>query len=61
MIQRDSRKARAEAIAQEKSLQVCARHPKTVYYDEPECPACRASRELLKLTSEMFPSAKSRE
>lgn len=30
----------AEAIREEKSLNVCARHPRTVYFDGPHCPCC---------------------
>ena len=51
--QPDSRERLAEAISQEKSLNVCARHPTgTVYFDGPECPACHAEQELLALTEE---------
>jgi hypothetical protein len=49
----DSREKLAQAIKEEKALKVCARHPRTVYYDEEECPACKASREFLALTDEM--------
>lgn len=35
----------AEAIRQEKTLQICARHPQFVYYDERECPGCKMLRE----------------
>jgi hypothetical protein len=41
-----SKELLAEAIREEKSLQVCARHPTTVYYDEPECPVCKMIAEL---------------
>ena len=53
--QPDSRERLAEAISQEKSLNVCARHPTgTVYFDGADgaCPACRAEKELLALTEE---------
>jgi hypothetical protein len=49
----DSREKLGEAIREEKALKVCARHPRTVYYDEEECPACKASSEFLELTKEM--------
>lgn len=41
-----SKELLAEAIREEKSLQVCARHPVTVYYDEPSCPVCKMIDEL---------------
>ena len=50
----DSREQLAEAIREEKSLKVCAKHPRTVYFDGPKCPACQAEREFLKLTSGKF-------
>ena len=51
--QPDSRERLAEALRDEKSLNVCARHPTgTVYFDGPACPACEAERELLALTEE---------
>ena len=54
--QPDSRERLGEAISQEKSLNVCARHPTgTVYFDGPDgaCPACDAERSWLELTRGM--------
>ncbi len=53
MRKRDSREALAAAIREEKSLNACAKHPRTVYFDGPECPACEAAREFLELTKNM--------
>ena len=49
---RMSREDLAEAIREEKQPKACARHPRTVWYDEPECPACKAEREFLALTND---------
>ena len=43
----------ADAIAEEKRPKVCIKHPLACWYDAPECPACIAEREFLKLTDEM--------
>jgi hypothetical protein len=49
----DSREKLGEAIREEKELKVCAKHPRTVYFDEPECPACKATAEFLELTKDI--------
>ncbi len=41
----DRRQDLADALRDEKELQKCYRHGSTVYFDEPECPACRMLRE----------------
>lgn len=41
----DSREALARAMQEEKCLQVCARHPETVYFEGKFCPACSLLRE----------------
>ena len=54
--QPDSRERLAEALRDEKSLNVCARHPTgTVYFDGPDgaCPACAALKDFLALTDDM--------
>lgn len=38
----------ADAIALEKGLKVCAKHPELVWYDTRECPACSLMQELSK-------------
>jgi hypothetical protein len=44
-----SRELLVEAVREEHiSLKVCARHSETVYYDEPECPACKVIQEMKK-------------
>ena len=40
-----SKELLAEAIREEKSLQVCAKHARTVYYDGKECPCCQILKE----------------
>ncbi len=50
----DSREQLAEAIREEKSLNVCAKHFRAVYYDGKICPACQAQKELLHLTRGML-------
>lgn len=40
-----SREVLAEAIREEKALKVCARHDRTVFFDEAECPCCRIEKE----------------
>jgi hypothetical protein len=37
-----------EAIREEKALNVCARHPRTVYFDGPVCPCCKLEKEQNK-------------
>jgi len=51
---RDSREQLAEAIREEKSLRVCAKHPRSVWHDSPVCPACQAEREFKNLTRGML-------
>ena len=34
--------------------QVCAKHPKAVWYDAKECPACKAEKDFLSLTDGKF-------
>src|SRR6266576_6905634 len=51
---RQPRERLAEAISQEKSLKTCAKHPRTVHYDGPRCPACQAEREFKNLTRGML-------
>ena len=41
-----SREALADAIREEKWPKCCYRHRCPVYYDEPECPCCRITREV---------------
>ncbi len=50
----DSREQLAEAIREEKSLSVCAKHFRTVYYDGKICPACQAEQEFRNLTRGML-------
>jgi len=53
--QPDSRERLAEALRSEKSLNVCARHAVTIYFDGPDdaCPACLAQKDFLALTDNM--------
>lgn len=37
-----------EALASEKGLKVCMKHPEEVRYDERECPACSLMAEMSK-------------
>jgi len=48
-----SKEKLGEAIREEKQPKVCVRHPRAVWYDEEECPACKAEREFLALTDDM--------
>ena len=43
----------AQAIREEKLPKVCEKHPRAVWHDEVECPACRAEREFLELSKGM--------
>jgi hypothetical protein len=51
----DSREKLGEAIQEEKQLKVCARHPKTVWFDGKGCPVCiiEAENQFLLLTRGM--------
>jgi hypothetical protein len=36
---------------EQKKPRKCDRHPRAVFYDEPECPACKAEKEFLEFDS----------
>ena len=51
----DSREQLGEAIREEKSLNACARHAETVFFDGKVCPVCKleAENQFLLLTKDM--------
>lgn len=46
-MERDSRSLLAEAIREEKQLNCCARHARTVWFDENICPCCKLIEEVI--------------